>query len=106
MTFYLDTLIRQPRPRLHNQRAGQSFGMDSVRVGLSVVAGNIVTFASRVYVVCGMGHTGTGNRSFSEKTVKKNQLRHKIHTTESDFESFMEDNGRGQCTGWKTPFYH
>ncbi len=40
--------------------------------------------------------TGTGNRSFSEKTVKKNQLGHKIRTTESDFESFMEDNGRGQ----------
>ena len=40
--------------------------------------------------------TGTGNRSFGEKTVKKNQLRHKIRTTESDFESFMEDNGRGQ----------
>ncbi len=40
--------------------------------------------------------TGTGNWSFGEKTVKKNQLRHKIHTTESDFESFMEDNGRGQ----------
>src|SRR6266702_1871749 len=40
--------------------------------------------------------TGTGNRSFGEKTVKKNQLRYKIRTTESDFESFMEDNGRGQ----------
>ncbi len=40
--------------------------------------------------------TGTGNRSFGEKTVKKNQLKHKIRTTESDFESFMKDNGRGQ----------
>ncbi len=40
--------------------------------------------------------TGTGNRSFGEKSVNKNQLRHKIRTTESDFESFMEDNGRGQ----------
>src|SRR6266702_1699469 len=60
MTLYLDkkryldgtTAPTAPQSAC-NQRADQSFGMDSVRVGLSVVAGNLVTFASRVYVVCG-----------------------------------------------------
>src|SRR6266702_813110 len=85
MTLYLDkkryldgtTAPTAPQSAC-NQRADQSFGMDSVRVGLSVVAGNLVTFASRVYVVCGTAnclcHPGTvlhevatsGNRSSAE----------------------------------------
>ncbi len=56
----------------------------------------LVTFINRRIRREVGGLTGTGNRPFGEKIVKKNQLRHKIRTTESDFESFMEDNGRGQ----------
>jgi len=35
--------------------------------------------------------TGPRNRSFSEKTVRKPTWTCRIRTTESDFESFMED---------------